>query len=159
MSSTRSLPDPSTDSRPDPTTRAEHALRLYEERGSLIRAVAADTYEVPSCGFRGKRYIVRYGGRVESCTCKDFEFGYICKHLLAVGIMHAAGRSGVREVRTMAAVAGDPFKAAGMARPDLNHESPHGCYSGWVYMGWEDSETGEEELERVPCRRCHGETA
>ena len=139
-----------------PNSRAERALALFEERGSLIRAVAADTYEVPSCGFRGKRYIVHYGGSEESCSCPDFQYrGNICKHLLCIGIKHAARRSGVREVRTVAAVAGDPFKAAGMARPDLNHESPHGCYSGWVYMGWEDSETGEEELERVPCKRCH----
>ena len=54
--------------------------------------------------------------------------------------------------------AGDPFIAAG-SRRDLGHESPHGCLDGFVYMGWEDPETGEEELERVPCRRCHGETA
>ena len=111
---------------------------------------------------RGKRYTVRYGGGVESCTCKDFAFGYICKHLLAVGIMHAARRSGVREVRTVAAVSGDPFKAAGMARPDLRDETPHGCYSGWLYLGFEGEDADgnpTEELERVRCRRCHGETA
>ena len=108
--------DPDTDSRPNPTTRAERALRLFAERGSLIRAVASDTFEVPSCGMRGKRYIVRYGGSVESCSCKDFQFGHTCKHLLAVGIMHAARRSGVREVRTVRVAAGDPFKAVSKKR-------------------------------------------
>ena len=151
MSSTRSLPDSSTDSRPGPTTRAERALRLFEERGSLIRAVAADTFEVPSCGFRGKRYTVRYGGGDESCTCKDFEFGHTCKHLMAVGIMHAARRGGVKEVRTFRVAAGDP----------IAHAAKRGgcpaCYDGWVYLGFEgEDENGNpcEEIDRVPCRRC-----
>ena len=50
--------------------------------------------------------------------------------------------------------AGDPFAYAG-------GETPHGCIGGWVCLcfGGED-EVGEhvEEIERVPCRRCHGET-
>jgi hypothetical protein len=36
-------------------------------------------------------------------------------------------------------------------------ETPHGCYEGWVYMGFEgEDENGEhaEEIERVRCRRC-----
>jgi hypothetical protein len=36
-------------------------------------------------------------------------------------------------------------------------ETPHGCYDGWVYLGFEgEGENGEhvEEIERVPCRRC-----
>ena len=36
-------------------------------------------------------------------------------------------------------------------------ETPHGCWDGWVYLGFEgEDENGEhvEELERVPCRRC-----
>ena len=36
-------------------------------------------------------------------------------------------------------------------------ETPHGCAlcmsSGFVFFGVE--EDGEEEIERVPCRRCH----
>ncbi len=38
----------------------------------------------------------------------------------------------------------------------LPDETPHGCYEGWVYLGFE-GEDGEpvEEIERVPCRRCH----
>ena len=36
-------------------------------------------------------------------------------------------------------------------------EHPHGCYEGFVYLGFEgEDENGEhvEEIERVPCRRC-----
>ncbi len=78
---------------PEYSTRAERALVLFEERGSFIRSVAADTFEVPSCGMRGKRYTVRYGGGVESCTCKDFEFnGGPCKHLIATALLFAALR-------------------------------------------------------------------
>jgi hypothetical protein len=35
-------------------------------------------------------------------------------------------------------------------------ETPHGCYEGWVYLGFEAEEDGElvEVIERVPCRRC-----
>ncbi len=44
-------------------------------------------------------------------------------------------------------------------RPEvLSDETPHGCYEGWVYLGFEgEDENGEhvEEIERVPCRRCH----
>ena len=44
--------------------------------------------------------------------------------------------------------------------PAPTDETPHGCWDGWVYLGFEgEDENGEhvEELERVPCRRCHGE--
>ncbi len=40
-----------------------------------------------------------------------------------------------------------------------DQETPHGCYEGWVYRGFEgEDENGEhvEEIERVPCRRCNG---
>ena len=139
---TVTIAQPAQESRPN--SRAERALKLFEERGSLIRAVAADTFEVPSCGMRGKRYIVRYGGEAESCTCKDHEFGHICKHLLAVGIMHAARRAGVREVRTVRVAAGDGI--AYRAKKACH------CYGGVVYIGVE--EDGEETHEPVPCRRC-----
>jgi hypothetical protein len=43
-------------------------------------------------------------------------------------------------------------------RPEvLPDETPHGCYGGWVYIGFEgEDEYGEpiEEIERAPCRRC-----
>jgi hypothetical protein len=41
-------------------------------------------------------------------------------------------------------------------RPD--QDTPHGCYDGWVYLGFEgEEESGEhvEVMERVPCRRCN----
>jgi hypothetical protein len=129
--------------------RAERALALYEERGHLIRSVASDTFEVPSCGMVGKRYTVQYGGGVESCSCKDFEFGggRACKHLLAVGIRHASWRSGVK-VRTIpGAIAGDPFAHAAKRRrrrPDCIH-----CYgSGCIYDALED--------EAHECHMCGG---
>ena len=40
------------------------------------------------------------------------------------------------------------------ATPD---ETPHGCYKGFVYMGFEaEDESGErvEVIERVSCHRC-----
>jgi hypothetical protein len=48
--------------------------------------------------------------------------------------------------------------------PEVPHptdEAPHGCYEGWVFLGFEaEDESGEhtEIIERVPCRRCHPET-
>jgi hypothetical protein len=47
-----------------------------------------------------------------------------------------------------------PEKVAASAR----EATPHGCYEGWVYMGFEGEDAnGEhvEEIERVPCRGCH----
>ena len=41
-------------------------------------------------------------------------------------------------------------------RPD--QESPHACYEGWIYLGFEcEDESGEhvEVMERVPCQRCN----
>jgi hypothetical protein len=40
-------------------------------------------------------------------------------------------------------------------------ETPHACYDGWVFLGFEaEDESGEhvEVIERVPCRRCRPET-
>ena len=39
-------------------------------------------------------------------------------------------------------------------------ETPHGCYSGWVFLGLEvEHESGErvEVIERVRCHRCAGD--
>ncbi len=50
-------------------------------------------------------------------------------------------------------LAGDPFAHVGADAV----ESPHGCYDGWVYLGFEgEDENGDwvEEIERVRCRRC-----
>ena len=125
------------------------ALDLYREHGEDLQNLGEDVFEVPSCTGR-KVYRVRYGGEVEACECPDFQFGHVCKHLLAVGIAHAARRSGVREVCLPAAVAGDPFKAAG------SRKGCPACYSGMVYIGVE--EDGEETHQPIPCRRCHPET-
>jgi hypothetical protein len=41
--------------------------------------------------------------------------------------------------------------------PNSPDERPHGCYAGWVFLGFEgEDEDGEhvEVIERVPCRRC-----
>jgi hypothetical protein len=51
--------------------------------------------------------------------------------------------------------AGDAFYAVAQHCPATD-ETPHGCAlcmsSGFVFFGIE--EDGEEEIERVPCRRC-----
>ena len=41
--------------------------------------------------------------------------------------------------------------------PRTEDEHPHGCYEGWVYLGYigEDDHGEEvETFEAVPCRRC-----
>ena len=41
----------------------------------------------------------------------------------------------------------------------LERMRPHGCYEGWVYLGFEgEYENGEptEQIERVTCRTCNG---
>ena len=41
-------------------------------------------------------------------------------------------------------------------RPD-QEETPHACYNGWIYLGFEGEDlegNHVEEIERVPCRRC-----
>jgi hypothetical protein len=40
--------------------------------------------------------------------------------------------------------------------PAPTEETPHACYEGWVYLGFEGEDLdGEhiEEIERVPCHR------
>ena len=60
-------------------TRAERAMRLYNERGQEIRKVGPQTYLVPGCS-------------AETCTCPDYEQrcaetdGLLCKHLYAAVI-------------------------------------------------------------------------
>jgi hypothetical protein len=44
--------------------------------------------------------------------------------------------------------------------PTPTDETPHACYEGWIYLGYEvEDENGEhvEVIERVPCRRCCAE--
>jgi hypothetical protein len=45
--------------------------------------------------------------------------------------------------------------------PAASDETPHACYEGWVYLGFEgEDENGEhvEVIERVACRRCRAES-
>ncbi len=127
--------------------REERALRLVEERGQDIRRIAPGLYRVPSCSGVGS-YDVRYGGEREECPCPDYLYGggRACKHLLAVGIKHAAKRSGVRVITTPAVIAGDPFAHAGKRR------ECSACFAGYVSITIE--EDGQERVEAVPCRRC-----
>jgi hypothetical protein len=41
-------------------------------------------------------------------------------------------------------------------------ETPHGCYEGWVFLGFEgvdeDGDLVEVATERVRCSRCHPES-
>jgi hypothetical protein len=48
--------------------------------------------------------------------------------------------------------AGDPVAYAG----DKLRGCP-ACYDGWVYMGFVVDELEDEQIERVPCRRCRPE--
>jgi hypothetical protein len=40
--------------------------------------------------------------------------------------------------------------------PEPDQDHPHGCYEGFVYLGFETEQDGElvEITDRVPCRRC-----
>jgi hypothetical protein len=105
--------------------RSERGQKLFQTQKHLINQINADTYSVPSCS-TDEHYTVHYGERVEDCTCIDFGMNrgeIACKHLAAVAIMHAARRSGVREIRLLAAAAGDPFSFAGK----MGSEACSGC--------------------------------
>jgi SWIM zinc finger len=127
-----------------PSTREARGLELYRRGG--IERIARDVYRVPSCSGSGS-YDVLYGER-EECSCPDYLYGNgrACKHLLAVGIMHAAKRSGVKVHTIPAAIAGDPFAHAAKRR-DCSL-----CFGGYVTITVE--EDGIERDEAVPCRRC-----
>lgn len=73
-------------------SRAERAMRLWNERGSEIRKVGPQTYLVPGCS--ADAYTVDL--RAEACDCPDFENrcknedgvteGLLCKHIYAAVI-------------------------------------------------------------------------
>jgi hypothetical protein len=44
--------------------------------------------------------------------------------------------------------AGDPFTSK---RVEQDH--PHACWDGYIYLGYTD-ENDEEQIEKLPCRRC-----
>ena len=106
--------------------RAEHwrAIRERSTRGMLLFNSGPDFAHL-----EGDFWAVRssQGGwwkvdlEEEACDCPDFEYfgskhGIPCKHVFALAVARAARRSGVREVREVRVVAGDPFKAAQLAR-------------------------------------------
>ncbi len=130
-----------------PHAREERALRLVEEYGREITRVIDDLYMVPSSD-GSAWYKVVYGRDEERCSCPAFKFNpsASCKHLLALGVLHAAKRSGVRLITTPRVIAGDPFAHAGKRR-----ECAH-CFGGYVTITVE--EDGQERVEAAPCRRC-----
>jgi hypothetical protein len=146
MAHTESVAHPAHDSRSERLTREARALLLFEEQGDDIQHIA-DVYRVPSCSGSGS-YDVLYGER-EECPCPDYQFGggRPCKHLIAVGVMHATRRSGVT-VRTIpATIGGDPFAHAGKRRGCSL------CFGGYVTITIEEG--GREHEEAVSCRRCN----
>ncbi len=74
--------------RPNRNTRELRALALAER---CFEEVAAShrggTYEVPASG--GGSSSVRYTRDSEACSCRDWEFGHTCYHVLAVCIVRA----------------------------------------------------------------------
>jgi hypothetical protein len=95
------------------TSRAYRGYQLWRTDRARITPVGDDVYTVPSCTGSGS-YTVHYGGDEESCTCTDHQVqpDLACKHLVAGSMMHAVRCSGVDEIRTIAAAAGDPFSYA-----------------------------------------------
>ena len=93
---TKSLAQPAHDSRTrERLSREERGIQLFEERGHGIQQLARGLYSVPSCTGR-RDYLVRYDAQGESCECKDFEFGHVCKHLYSVALFAAKRRKAVR---------------------------------------------------------------
>ena len=76
-------------------TREERGIQLFEERGDEIQQIGRGLYSVPSCTGRGD-YLVRYSDTAESCSCRDFQFGHVCKHQYAVAIFAAHRRKAIR---------------------------------------------------------------
>jgi hypothetical protein len=80
------------------STRAQRALKLFEERADEFERIAPDVYLVPSSAGSG-RCFYRVDYALETCECPDYTHhpGRACKHILVVGILHAKRR--VRRVR------------------------------------------------------------
>jgi hypothetical protein len=36
---------------------------------------------------------------------------------------------------------------------ERGQDHPHACWDGYIYLGYTD-EDGEEQIEKLPCRRC-----
>jgi hypothetical protein len=73
---------------PRPNTRELRALALAGEHfEEIARSHRGGLYEVPASG--GGTYTVRYSARAESCSCRDWEFGHACYHVLACAVVRA----------------------------------------------------------------------
>ncbi len=72
-----------------PNTRELRALALAEERFEEIAASHRGVlYTVPS--LHGEHsYTVTYTAREECCSCRDWEFGHTCYHVLAAAVVRA----------------------------------------------------------------------
>jgi hypothetical protein len=72
-----------------PNTRELRALLLAEEHLEQIAlSHRGGLYAVPS--LHGEHYYdVTYTAREESCSCKDWEFGHTCYHVLAAAVVRA----------------------------------------------------------------------
>jgi hypothetical protein len=72
-----------------PNTRELRALELAEERFEEIAlSHRGGRYTVPS--LHGEHaYGVTYSAREESCSCRDWEFGHTCYHVLAAAVVRA----------------------------------------------------------------------
>jgi hypothetical protein len=102
-----------------------------------VHCLEGELWAVPST--RGGFYQVDLVD--ETCPCEDFTFygslvGVACRHIYAAAIARARGRD--------------------LDLPDHDHGCALCMSSGFVFFGVE--EDGEEEIERVPCRRCEPET-
>jgi uncharacterized Zn finger protein len=86
---------PAHDSRHERLAREARGIQLYEERGDEIQQIGRGTYSVPSCS-GDEDYLVRYDDQGESCECRDFEFGHVCKHLYAAALFAAKRRKAIK---------------------------------------------------------------
>ncbi len=75
-----------------PNTREHRALdlarRCFEE---IALSHRGGTYTVSASA--GGSYSVTYTAREESCSCRDWEFGHTCHHVLACAVVRA--KSGI----------------------------------------------------------------
>jgi hypothetical protein len=92
---TKSVADSRHPTTAERLTREARGIQLFEERGEDIQQLGRGVYSVPSCSGRDE-YLVRYSDSAESCECKDFEFGHVCKHLYATALFSAKRRRAVR---------------------------------------------------------------
>lgn len=78
---------------PQRDTRELRALALAEAHFERIAAShRGGLYTVPS--LHGEHsYDVTYSARSEECSCKDWEFGHTCYHVLAAAVVRA--KSGI----------------------------------------------------------------